>query len=151
MIGQNFIGHQQNNTFVGVNAGVALTTGSNNVCVGYGSGLTNFPNTDHFTVIVQLHQTKYNHCYLMLFNTDASLFNIKNRVEVTVIQRRCINYYFVDDREYSHGHWISDAIYRYQMMLPKWLHLYQYFVTTNTIDCPDIFHHLFTYYFLTLY
>ena len=127
------------NTAIGYHAGVAMTTGNDNPRVG---------PPDHFTVIVQ--------CHLSPWHTDrvyAMLLNKKEKVEVWLQKGKGFwTHYHVNGYEYRYNtDCIDNAIDRHKTMHPKWIHLYQYFVTTNTIGCTDIFQHLFTYYFLTLY
>ena len=123
---------------IGHHALLACTSGTNSTAVGYHALL---PNTgDHFAVIIQLYESTYCRIYIMLQNQNKL-------VEVNIIKKNNVlcDRHFVDgDPVYSTP--LENAIKHYQIMFPKWLHLYKYFVIMNTIDCCDIFTHLLSFY-----
>lgn len=79
---------------------------------------------------------------LLITDRHKYNFNIDYHYTITEIK---INDKIIEGRL---RYCLLKVTYNYEEMIPKWLHLYKYFVVLNTLDNKDIFTHIAKYYIL---
>lgn len=95
--------------------------------------------------------TRLYHC---LYNVRTfehyELYDLNKDYKFSVIFRYT-NCGFDLDYDYTYADEdVIVAILKYYEILPKWLLLYHFFITTDSIQCLDVFQHIVRHYPLTL-